>query len=170
MSLPAQLQYLDILLGAILLLFGVRGFLRGFFAEIIGIAGLIAGILLANVWYPAVGEKLLFLIPNAWWANTAAYGLIVLATMLVITLATHFFEKLLKAIYLNWVNRLGGLIVGSLKGFLICAVLVAALDTFWINHALVQTSVMVPYVRQGTVTLTQWLPKNITLPQSKEYN
>lgn len=117
-----QVNYVDIAVLIILLAFGIRGGLRGFVAEMAGLAGLLAGLAAARSGAPHFAETLeQYISPNA--APLVAFVLLVVAGMLVVGLLARVFQRVLEIAFAGWLDHLLGVGAGLLKGGLLCAVL-----------------------------------------------
>ena len=161
MTLPLNLNYLDVLILAILVLFILRGIFQGFLSEVAGLAGLVGGVMLAGKFYAQLGQTLTAYIRDSSWPYIIAYVLILAGTMLVAGLIARILHKLLSIAYADWINHLAGALTGGLKGFLICAVLVGLLHHFLGEAPFVRQSRMVPPIVQMTAYLKGYLPQSI---------
>jgi membrane protein required for colicin V production len=107
---------LDAFLLGVLALFALRGLARGFFRECFGLAGVVAGVALAATWGPQLARTLLPLVPERQAAFVAAWAVCVLGAVVVAGLAGRIVERLARALFLGIPSRLGGAVVGSVKG------------------------------------------------------
>ncbi|MCH5276445.1 MAG: CvpA family protein [Desulfovibrionaceae bacterium] len=117
-----QVNYFDIAVLGILLAFGIRGGMRGFVAEMAGLAGLMAG--LAAAWSGAsrFAEALSAYLPASV-APMAAFALLMVAGMIGVGLIARVLQRVLEVSFAGWVDHLLGLGAGLLKGGLLCVVL-----------------------------------------------
>lgn len=119
------MNLVDILIWAVLLLFVVKGFLKGFVKEACSLLGLLAGGWAAFKYYqyPAAAIRSFIHIPQ----NVAQF-LSFIFIFFVLGLLFYLFGYLLTAVckimLLGGINRIGGVIFGLLEGaFLLCMVL-----------------------------------------------
>lgn len=161
MTLPFELNYLDVLFLGILVLFSLRGVFRGFVHEVAGLAGLICGVILAGNHYARLGQLLSSHFQGASWPYIAAYVLILVGVMLAAGLIARILHRILRAACADWINHLAGAAAGCLEGFLICAVLAALLSHFLGEAPFVRQSRLVPVIAQGTELFKGYLPGTI---------
>lgn len=119
------MNWLDALLLLPLLVGLVRGLMRGLITELIAIVAVVAGV---------VGARLLGVGFSGWilhqtqWpegvCDVVAYTLLFLGIAIVLNLFGRGLSKLLKAIHLGFLNRLGGGLFGVAKWALVVLVVV----------------------------------------------
>ena len=107
---------LDVIIILLLTWGGIAGFRKGFFLEAAALLGLIVGIYLAVIASDIAGKVFTGLVdwnplPVKIIAFLLVFGLIVMLLKLIGTLITEFF----KAVMLNFINRLAGLVLGVVK-------------------------------------------------------
>ena len=148
MTLPYDLNILDVVLLSVIALFTLRGALRGFLDEVAGLVGILGGVWLAGRYYGELGRIYI-----------VAYVLILCMVMFVISMISRALHSFLKMAYADWINHLAGAAVGGLKGFLICAVMVTLL-TYFINDAdFIKKSRMIQPIKETIVVFKQFLPE-----------
>jgi membrane protein required for colicin V production len=118
---------LDIIIIAIIGFFTIFGFFKGFIRGASALVGVAGGIVAANLFYSPFAKILSQLISSMQIANALAYALIFFTTMVAVTIIGRFLEKLIKLIFLGWLNRLLGLVFGFAKGAMVAAVLLLLL-------------------------------------------
>lgn len=146
-----SINWLDIVLVLPLVLGLVRGLMRGLISEVIAIAVVILGVFGSRVWAPPFSAWLLgqFAWPNQV-CDVVAYMLVFLAIAIVLSIAAHWINKLIRAIHLGWINRVFGGVFGILKYGIIVLIAVFVLDRtnqayHWLDEApVVKTSVVYP--------------------------
>lgn len=131
-------NYFDALLGAIILILGIKGFVNGFIKEIFGLVGLAGGVYFAS----RLSEKAALFISENFIQldNSALLNLLGFFVLLVIiwsgvTFLGVVISKLISLSGLGFINRLLGLITGAGKYFIIFSLIVTALS----NISLVKT-------------------------------
>ncbi len=126
-----DINYFDIVVGAIVLLLGLKGIINGFFKEMFGLIGIIGGIFIASRFGETIGQQisdLFFHFENSAAINFTGF-LVTLAVFWIVMIALgSLFKKLGSASGLGMVDRIFGFIVGSGKFFLIAAVIVYAMN------------------------------------------
>lgn len=97
----------------------IRGFLKGFIQELLGLVAVILGILIAKLWGPSMADLVNTWIDGpAWAANLLSYLIVFFAIVIACVLVSKFLGKLVKAISINWLNKLLGAFFGGLKWML----------------------------------------------------
>ena len=119
------MNFVDILIWGVLLLFVVKGFLKGLVKEACSLLGLLAGGWAAFKYYHYLAELIRPLIHLP---QSIALALSFIGIFLVIGLLFYLFGHLLtvvcKIMLLGGINRIGGVLFGLLEGaFLLCMVL-----------------------------------------------
>lgn len=131
---------LDIIILICFALTVVSGIWRGFIAQVVSLASVIAGIWLAfhfsemacewlRQYFPNVSETIL---------NIAGFVLILLVVSLLLHLVGKLILGLFKAVDLGWLNWFLGIIFSLLKGALIIGLLLILFDTLNLKFELVK--------------------------------
>ena len=121
---------IDIIVLAIICLFGVAGAKRGFVWEILTIAGIVVGLWLPYTFNRQIGDfvaeytspGLLRIIITFF-----AYLFIFAAIYVFSSYVGYSLRKVFEKTFLNWVDRVLGSLIGLLKGGLLVAMILAAL-------------------------------------------
>jgi membrane protein required for colicin V production len=122
------MSWLDIVLIVIIVIPTLIGLKTGIIKTVLSLAGVIVGIILAGNYYVELSEKLPF-ISEANVAKIVAFVIILIGVMIVAGIAASFLKKLVSAVLLGWVNRLGGAVFGFVLGAIFCG----ALLTIWVK-------------------------------------
>lgn len=136
----------------------IRGFFRGLVGEISGIIGVFAGFYGAYTYYPLLTIYAEPWINSETLRNVAAFFLLFCAILIVISLIALAIKKLLKLVFLGWVDRTFGLVFGGAKGILVMSVVFIILTTFLPKNAnFLKQSVLAPYLSQVSSALTVFI-------------
>ena len=123
------MNYIDIILGLLLLFSAIGGFKKGLIAELASLAALILGIWGAIEFSDITAE---FLIENLNIQTKHLNIISFVVTFVVIVILVHVVgnvvNKLVDTVMLGFVNRLAGLVFGILKSVLILSVLLVVFD------------------------------------------
>jgi membrane protein required for colicin V production len=122
------MNWLDIVILIIIIISAVSGFVSGLIKSVFSLVGLIVGIVLAGRYYVAFSSHLGF-IPGDSGPRIGAFIIIFLAVMLIATLLGVILTKIISAIMLGWLNRIGGAVLGIVLG----AFFAASLLAIWIQ-------------------------------------
>ncbi len=121
------MNYLDIILGALIAFFAIRSTLRGAMREIFSLLALIAGIMVSSRFYPLAAALLIPYIDNPWARTIISCSAIFILLYLCINTAGWLIAKLIKFIHLSPLDRFAGFFIGTAKGYLIACLLIIML-------------------------------------------
>ena len=119
------MSWLDIAIIVVILIPTLLGLKNGLVKALFTIVGLIVGIILAGRYY----DNLASIVSDAAWAKIVAYVVILIVVSVLASWAAALVKNLLKAVMLNWVNRLGGAVLGFVMGAFFCA----AILSLWVS-------------------------------------
>ncbi len=124
-----SLNLLDYIVLGILVLFIIQGFMKGFISSLAAIAALIVGIWAAIHFSNYIGALLNeHFHPSQKWLPVLAYVITFLLVVIAILLLAKLAEKLINATGLGFLNRLGGGVLGIVKGVILVSVLILLLQ------------------------------------------
>ena len=109
----------DIIICLILSFFTFKGFHHGFIEEMARIISLVGGFILASKFHNLLIPFLRLYIEAESIQVTLAYIGVFTVSAIIITIIAKILQKFVELVLLGWVNRLLGLLLGLLKGFLI---------------------------------------------------
>ena len=156
------MNWLDVVFGVTVLLLLIRGMFNGFVKEMGHIAGLLLGFVLANRFYTQVALLYGRVIEDGDYAELAAYLSIFLVVMLTISLVVIVVRNILRAAALGGVDRIAGGVLGFVKGFILCVILLIALTAFLSpGSPTLRDSRLAPVVERTTGVLITTLPPSI---------
>lgn len=124
------MNYIDLVLGILLIIAAIQGFRNGFIIELASLAALVLGI-----WggikfsdFTAV-----FITKNTGYHSEHLSTIAFVVTFIVIVILVHLMGKMLdtivKAVFLGFLNRLAGIIFGVLKSAVILSVFLLLFDS-----------------------------------------
>jgi len=118
------MNVLDVILLILILAAAISGFSKGFFVELASIASIILGIW-AAIGFSGIVQR--WISRMVTWSPTSiklvAFIVIFLMVVILVHLIASFFEKGIRAIALGIFSRLGGAVLGALKGAFILSIL-----------------------------------------------
>jgi membrane protein required for colicin V production len=137
----------DIVAGAILAYGLIRGLFRGLVKEVSSIIGVLGGFLVAYHFYGVVAGYLQGVVSSPTYRNLLAFLMIFCAVVVTVNVLAIVIKYLMKIVFLGWLDRLGGVVFGLIKGALIVAVIFLALTAFLPKGTpLIKDSLAAPYV------------------------
>ena len=147
------MNYLDIIIAIILLLFGFKGFRKGLVIEVVTLLAFGVGIYGAMHFSDFTAEHLQdFMEINPKYLNTIAFVLTFILLVIGVNLLGRWVTSLVKAMNLNFWNKLGGAIFGLAKGLLLCSTILLIFNNFqWtglIKEEVRKESLLYPYVEK----------------------
>jgi len=123
-------NYFDIVIGAIVLLLGLKGVMNGFFKELFGLVGIVGGLFIASRSGNEVGTFLsetIFHFESESAINFTGFLTTLAAFWLIMVIIGLLFKQLSSLSGLGLIDRILGFIFGASKFFLIGAVIVNSL-------------------------------------------
>ncbi len=124
------MNWLDVVLGLVLLLSVIGGLRAGLAREVIGLVALVLAVVLGLWFYGAAGALVLPYVSSPQVANVIGFFVIFGGILLLGGLITWIVERLFKLARLTWLNRLLGGVFGLVRGVLVSAVIILALMAF----------------------------------------
>jgi len=116
------MNFIDIIIIILVLLAAFKGFSRGLIKELISLISLIAGVYIASNFSVYVEKHLNYYFPKIEEYNTIiSFILVFLIIYLSLKLAGIIIHKFVKTIQLNLINKILGLLFGTIKAILIIA-------------------------------------------------
>jgi membrane protein required for colicin V production len=120
------MNLVDILVWVILLIFAVKGFMKGLVREVCSLLGLVVGGWSAFTFCRPIADVLQPHIPLSHTVTLfLSFGLIFLALGFAFIFLGYLLTALLKIILLGSLNRIGGVFLGVLQGALVLCLLLA---------------------------------------------
>ncbi len=124
------MNLLDIIITIIVIFCLVRGIFRGMVKEISSIIGVLGGFYAGYTYYPMVSEYLKEWIQNPAYLNIISFLILFFGVFILIAILGVIIKYLLNISSLGWTDRIGGVVLGSIKGLLIVSSLLVALTAF----------------------------------------
>lgn len=131
------MNYLDIIIGIILLLFALAGLKNGIIREAFALVAFIGGVYGAVKLSDYVGGKLSTLINvSQEWMSVISFIIVFILLALAINLIGKGVSKLAESLSLGFFDKIGGFMFGVAKGLLIVGVVIIVLDFFGIKDVI----------------------------------
>jgi membrane protein required for colicin V production len=135
----------DWLIILVVLLNVVMAAIDGFLAEILSMAGLVIGYIVAAWQYQRLAEWLMSFLKNEWLAQIFGFFIIFFAIMILFGIAARIARKLMKAAGLSGFDRFLGALLGLVKGGLVVAVVLMGMAAFTPTSTMLERSQLAPY-------------------------
>jgi membrane protein required for colicin V production len=154
------MNWLDYVLLAIIAVTAVVGVFRGFARQAIGLAAVVAGLVLAVVYYDQTASVFETFVKNRLLSNFLGFVLVFVVVLIAGGILGYLVTKAMKG-PLAFANRLFGGVFGFLKAVLICGILVFALVSFEIAKPALRTSVLAPACLGVTRAVINMVPRDL---------
>ena len=155
-----QLNWVDITMIVVLSLALIIGLIKGFIRQLIGIVAVIAGLVLAIVYYPYAAELYLQFVSRNLLAQFLGFLTILIIVMTVGWLISMILSKVIKG-PLRLLNHVIGGALGMMKGVLICGAFIFAMFVFSIRGEALKESVLAPYCIKMTKVAVGLIPQGL---------
>lgn len=166
------MNYLDIIILILLIIFGFGGWKKGIIIEAASLLGLGLGILAAFYCSDFTAEKLVeWMEINPKYLKVLSFIVTFVVVAVVVNLLGKMIANIVKSLNLGFIDKIGGFVFGVAKGVLLCSLLIMLLNVFKSKDIIKdddrQSSILfpyveatIPYVYQG-FDLVQEVIKNI---------
>ncbi len=154
-------NWLDWILAAILTASVIAAILKGFVRELIALASLVVGLVIAALEYPRAGAWFEDLTRSHAIALGAGFLVLFLGTLLLGAGVGVLAKKLVKAAQLEWFDRFLGGVFGLVRGLAIDSVLLMVMVAFSIKPQAVGQSSLAPYVAAGARVIVLAMPSEL---------
>jgi membrane protein required for colicin V production len=147
------MNYLDIIIAIILLLFGFKGFRKGLIIEVVTLVAFVVGIWGAMHFSDFTADHLKDVMEiDPKFLNTVAFVLTFVLLVILVNIIGWLLTKAVKAMNLGFWNKLGGVVFGLAKGLLLCSTFVLVINNLqwfgFIKEEVRKESLMYPYVEK----------------------
>ena len=157
----ATWNWLDWIFTAIVLISVVAAAMKGFVQELISLASVVVGLVVAAIGYPRAALWFDDLTKSHQVALGMGFLVLFLGTLIVGALVGVLARKLIKTAGIQGFDRFLGAIFGLVRGVLVDSILIMALVAFAIKPDAVRESVLAPYVSTGTRVIALVMPENL---------
>ncbi|MGM0505604.1 MAG: CvpA family protein [Bacteroidota bacterium] len=151
----------DLILLAILLFFSVQGYRNGLVRELFSVAGILTALwVMTHFLDPMVEWMSLFVDASETALHVVAATMLFLSVYLLALLLALIIQKVLETIHLNVINRLAGLLFGTLKAtLLLMAILLITGLVGFPGSETTDTSLFYPLLTDAIPELlAEWIP------------
>jgi membrane protein required for colicin V production len=154
-------NWLDWIMAIILAGSIIMAIRKGLVRELISLAAVVVGIVVASLEYRRAGYWFQDLTKSqeiAWAAGFLTIFVLVLIAGAAVSLLTRF---LIQQAGIEWFDRFLGGIFGLLRGLLIDSILLMVMMAFAVKPQAVQKSRLAPYVSTGARAMAYLMPRNL---------
>jgi membrane protein required for colicin V production len=162
------MSWLDFVLIAILLGTTIVGIVKGLFRQVIGLAAVLLGLILASLYYEGLSEIIQKVVRDRLLSNFLGFLILFLCVLAAGTLIGHWISKAMKG-SLALVNRFLGGLFGLLKAVLICGIIAFALAVFNIARPALEASRLAPVCLGVTKAAVNLIPRDLKNKFNQSY-
>ena len=160
-SIMGAWNWLDWTFAAIVVVSVVAAIMKGFIRELVSLASLLIGLVVAAVAYPRAALWFEDLTKSHEIALGLGFLVLFLGTLLLGSLLSLLLRKLIKSAGIQWFDRFLGAVFGLVRGVLVNCILLFVLLAFAIKPEAVQQSSLAPYVTAGANIISLAMPGNL---------
>jgi membrane protein required for colicin V production len=154
-------NWLDWILAAVVVVSVVAAIMKGFIRELISLAAVVAGLVIAALGY----QRAALWFDDLTRSHNVALGLgfltLFVGTLLVGALVSVLARKLIQKAGLQWFDRFLGGVFGLVRGVVVDCILLMVLVAFAIKAEAVQKSTLSPYVTTGARVIALAMPADL---------
>lgn len=163
MKLSMELNWVDIVILLICLIFFAIGYRRGLINQIFSIAALIGGIVCGFIFYDLGGNLLVNyeVVKNPSTAGVVGFITIVVIAYIVIQLVGLLLTKIVGTLRLGWLNRFVGGIIGVVIGVIVSFFLVSSFELLLDDNKSLKKSVVASHIVRGYSFLKSSVPRGL---------
>ncbi len=162
------MNWLDYILLSIMVVTAIVGIFKGFVRQVIGLVAVVAGLILACLYYEQTAAVFQTFVKNQLVSNFLGFLLIFVVVLVAGGILGHLLTKAMIG-PLAFVNRLFGAVFGFLKAVLICGILLFALVSFEIGTPALETSVLAPACLGVTRAVVNMIPRDLRARFNESY-
>ncbi len=162
------MNWLDVVFIVILLGTMIMGIVKGLVRQVIGLAAVIVGLVLASLYYQGVAEILEKVVRDRLLSNFLGFLVIFFCVLAAGALLGFLLSKGMKG-PLAVINRVFGGAFGLLKAVLICGIIVFALTVFGIARPALETSRLAPVCLGITRAAVNLIPQDLKAKFNQSY-
>ena len=157
------MSVLDIVVVVVVTISIIFGIKRGLVKEVFTLLALILGVVIASRFYSYGAGWISGVLDNSNLANIVSFTVIFFVLVVLISLAGIFFNRMVKLVQLGWVDRMGGVVFGFLRGSVIVGVFLVFITKYPIlgSERWVEGSNLAPFFLQFIESLWKLVPKEL---------
>ena len=148
------MSYIDIIILVLLVAFGIGGLRKGIITEAATLLGLGLGLYGAFHFSDFTAEQLVKYVEiDQKYLNVISFAVTFIVVAVLVYLLGRLIAKLVKAINLGFLDKIGGFLIGLAKGVLIASLIIMLMNAVNLNGLIKddtkQKSILYPYVEKA---------------------
>jgi membrane protein required for colicin V production len=162
------MNWVDIVFIVILIGTAIMGIARGFIRQVVGLAAVVFGLILASVYYEGMSEVIQKLVRDKLVSNFLSFLVIFFGVLAAGALLGLLISKVMKG-PLALANRALGGVFGLVKAVLVCGVIAFALTAFGIARPSLEASRLAPFCLGVTRAAINLVPQDLRDKFTRSY-
>ena len=154
-------NWVDWILATIVLVSVLTAMWKGFVAELLALASVITGLVVAAFNYERLAPLLQGFTRSRGVALGVSFLLLFVAVLLIGALISALAGKLIKKVQLQWFDRFLGGVFGLARGILVNCIVLLVMMAFAIQQGAVGKSALAPYFIAGSRVVALAMPGNL---------
>ncbi|MCL5006384.1 MAG: CvpA family protein [Acidobacteria bacterium] len=159
----ANWNWLDWVLTAIILVSVITAISKGLVGELISLASVVAGVVVAVLDYGRVAPWFEDLTRSHEIALGISFLILFVGTLVLGAVVAALARKLIQRAELQWFDRFLGGIFGLVRGVLVDCIVLLILMAFTIKERAVQKSVLATYITSGSRLVAVFMPRKVKM-------
>jgi membrane protein required for colicin V production len=166
------MNWLDFLFCGILIFCIYRSFKQGFIKEALPLVSIVIALIVASHFYLNVAKLLKEIFPHTTWHKIAGFLVVFAVTVTVLFIIGMLIRKVLGILFMGWLDKLGGIVLGFAKACVIIAIIIIVLLKFPIGESKqwVKGSIIARYSQVPVRVLLPLLPNDFFVVVTKHLN
>lgn len=156
------MNLLDVILIAVIAFSSVYGLFKGLVKEVISLLALIIGLIGASRFYEGASPLLKDLGLGEQVARILSFIILFIVIFVALILIGKLIHKLVHAIFLGWLNRLGGIGFGFIRGIIVSGIIIMILTIILSEKApILSESKLTPHIMSISKVLVSLVPDDL---------
>ena len=156
------MNLLDVILIVVIAFSSVYGLFKGLVKEVISLLALIIGLIGASRFYEGASPLLKNLGLGEQAAGILSFIILFIVVFVALILIGKLIHKLVHAIFLGWLNRLGGIGFGFIRGIVVSGIMIMILTIILSEKApILSESKLTPHIMSISKVLVSLVPEDL---------
>jgi len=156
------MNLLDVILIVVIAFSSVYGLFKGLVKEVISLLAVIIGLIGASRFYEGASPLLKHLGLGEQAARILSFFVLFIVIFIALILIGKLVHKLIHAIFLGWLNRLGGIGFGFIRGIIVSGIIIMILTIILSEKApILSESKLTPHIMSISKVLVSLVPDDL---------
>ena len=156
------MNLLDVILIVVIAFSSVYGLFKGLVKEVISLLAVIIGLIGASRFYEGASPLLKNLGLGEQAARILSFFVLFIVIFIALILIGKLIHKLIHAIFLGWLNRLGGIGFGFIRGIIVSGIIIMILTIILSEKApILSESKLTPHIMSISKVLVSLVPDDL---------